>query len=744
MSFIIIRNCAGCIFLDGGAVVQTTFFKQAGLITLLLAIAAFLSGCGAGTTTSGTGTGTGTGTGSTTTPTVSTLTLALVDSGGTATTSISTGNPGTVNATLLDATGAVVPNTVVTFVTDATLTTMSPVGGTALTNTSGVASVTLNPASFSAAGATTITATAQVDSTTVTGSIGYSIGASTLTMSAITLGAGSTSGSPLSAFGTTSVSVTVSSGGVPITSPQTVTFTSSCAASGKAVLTASVTTVSGVAIGSYRDNGCAGSDVITASVSSLTTPVTATIYVTAPIAGSLQYYSSTPSTIGLSGTGGTSSSQVAFKVVDGGGNPVSGKDVVFGLSTTLGGITLTPATATGTSDTSGLVYVNVNAGTMSTPVRVTARTCTTAITTTSPLACSGTGTILSTQSSELTITTGIPSQSSFSISATTLNIEGWNYDGTETVLTARLADHFSNPVPDGTAINFISEGARVVASCVTAGGNCSAVFNSQDIRPPDGRVTVLGYVVGEESFVDLNASGVADKSPNELIVNGSSTDMGEAYVDYDENGIYNSATEPYFDFNQSGSYSGTTSGVAPYDYVGATSAGDGDYNGILCDNIATSSAGTCSATKTIHARKSIVIVLSGSTPYITTDVATLSTYSGGTIDLDPGLTGGCGGSQTINVRIVDLHGNLMPAGTTVLFSANKNGAISWTGGSYPVENANTPIASLTGYNYSVGVQGDGSITSGVCSDTTSSGTLTVKITTPKGNTTTYFIANLIN
>ncbi|MDD5057053.1 MAG: hypothetical protein PHQ60_04205 [Sideroxydans sp.] len=482
----------------------------------------------------------------------------------------------------------------------------------------------------------------------------------------------------------------------------------------------------------------------------MTTPVTATIFVTAPTAGSLQYYSATPTTIGLSGMGGVTSSQVAFKVVDSGGNPVSGKDVVFGLSTTQGGITLTPATATGTSDTNGLVYINVNAGTMSTPVRVTARTCTTTITTTSPLVCSGTGTILSTQSSELTIFMGIPSQSNFSLSAAILNIEGWDYIGTGTTLTAWLADHFGNPVPDGTAVNFISTetGGRVGGSCVTTAGNCSVVFESMDNRVPDGRLTVLAYAVGEESFVDLNGNGVADKTPNELIVNGSSTDIGEAYVDYNENGVYNAATEPYLDFNQDGVYSGTTSGVAPYNFVGATSAGDGYYNGVLCDNIATSSAGTCSATKTIHVRKSIVIVLSGSTSYITTDVATLPTYAGGTLNLDPlGGVYGCGTAQTINVRLVDVNGNLLPAGTKVVFSANKNGVISWTGGTsgYPVENANTPIASIPAFNYAVGVQGDGTIdATGACKDTTRNGTLTVTTTTPKGVSTTHFIANLVN
>jgi hypothetical protein len=578
-----------------------------------------------------------------------------------------------------------------------------------------------------------ITATAQVSTSFVTGSTGFSIGASSLVMSTITLGTGSTAALPLSAFGTTSATVTVTSGGVAVSAPQVVTFSSTCAGSTKAVLTSSVTTVNGIATASYRDNGCAGSDLITASLGSLATPQTATLYVTAPIVGSIQYVSATPAIISLAGTGGTSTSQVAFKVVDGGGNPISGKVVTFNLSTTVGGITLTPsAPAQATSDSSGMVYTNVNAGTMSTPVRVTAST-------------PGLGaTTLTTQSNQLTVTTGIPAQSSFSLSATTLNIEGWDYDGITTVLTARLADHFSNFPPDGTAINFISEGARVAGSCVTVNGDCSVTFNSQSIRPSDGRVTVLAFAVGEESFIDANGNGVADKVPNELVdILAQSTDMPEAWVDYDEDGTRNivAATgqlEPFIDFNNNGAYD----------------AADGFYNGVLCNSLI-SSAGTCSATKTINVRSNIVIVLSGSTPTITTNLSGVwanYTVATGTLDLDKNDAGvstttggtGCGTPQTIGVRIVDLHGNLMPAGTTVSFAANNDGTIVWTSGDFPVQNSAIKIASIPAYNYSVTIKGDGSLSAGTCTDSTPNGTLTVTVTTPKGNKTTQIIANLIH
>ena len=640
-----------------------------------------------------------------------TLTLALTNAAGATVSSISSGAPATVKATLKDGGGAVVPNAVVTFSTDATLATITP-AATALTDASGVATVTLNPATILTAGATTITAATQVEKTAVTGSLGFTVGVAAVAVTAPVLGVGA---APLSAFGTTSISVTVSISGVPVTAPQNVTFSSSCTSVGKAVLSTGVVTVAGVATGSYRDNGCARTDVITASAAGVTSPSTSLV-VSAPATGSIQFVSATPGSISLKGIGGVEASQVRFKVLDAGGNPLSGKTVTFSLSTTVGGITLTPDNpATAVSDADGLVVTNVNSGTVSTPVRVTAST-------PGP----NVGTTLTTQSSALTITTGIPDQDSFSLSATKYNPEFRDIDGNTTVLTARLADHFNNPVPDGTVVNFTTEGGSIVASCSTAidsngNSNCSVTLTSQAPRPANGRATVLAYAVGEESFIDLNGNGVADLVPAEMVdENGSSTDLPEAFRDDNENGVRD-ANETFFDFNQNGVYDPP----------------DGKYSGVLCDT-AKSSAGTCSANKTIHVRKSLVIVFSGSTAVITKIAPT------GTIDLG----GGCaGGSQQVDLRIVDVVGNPMPVGTKIDITTT-DGTISGTG-SFVQGNTNVTPPPFTGFspppsigvaNYTVFVRDDGVMTStlnpvtGVttvtCEDKTASGVLTVTVTTP--------------
>jgi hypothetical protein len=658
-------------------------------------------------------------------PSAPSLALSLVNTLGVAVNTVTTAAPVTAKAVVLNANGAVVPNAVVTFSTNAAMVTMNPVGGTALTDATGTASIQLLPVTNSTGGATTITASTQVAAVPVTGSTGFAIGASILTLGAPTFGAVM----PLSAFGTTSVSVTVLSGGVAVTTPQTVNFTSTCATTGKAVLSTGVTTVAGVAIASYRDNGCAGSDVVTATVGIANS--SATLAVNAPAVGSIQFVSATPTNISLKGSGGTPTSAVIFKVVDAGGNPLSGKTVTLGLSTTVGGLSL--ASATGVTDTSGQVVATVNAGTFSTPVRVTASTPSSVV-----------GQTLSTQSSQLSITTGIPDQFGFSMSATQHNIEGFSYDGTTTTLTARLADHFKNPPPDGTTVNFTSEAGSIVGTCNTVAGACSAMLTSQGIRPTNGRVSVLSYAVGEESFIDMNGNGLADLattfvSPTNLTgnemfdINNVTTDLPEAYVDYNENGLHD-ANEPFIDFNRN----------ALYDVA------DGKYSGVLCDNTIAaptgSSAGTCATAKTLTVSASQVIVFSGSNPVITLPVSPIALP----IALPICTAGGPGAPASFVFSVVDVNGNAMPVGTTISV-ATTNGIIT-SASSFVVADtagcragyAGCPVSagSPTFQDYAVLMKSDAvwtapaGATPASCNNANgSSGTVSVTVTTPKGVTT---------
>ncbi|MFO0115766.1 MAG: hypothetical protein ACK53F_12370, partial [Betaproteobacteria bacterium] len=516
------------------------------------------------------------------------MTITLTDlTTTTARTSIAFGNPAKVNATIKNGTTPLV-GVVVTFTTDTSLATFTPATGTALTDANGVASINLSAASFSVAGAGTVSAAASVASTAtpvaLSQSIGYSVGAANVTISPVSI-----QSSTLSAFGTTGLSVTVSSGGQPSAVPLEVKFTSPCALSGKAALTSSATTVNGVASATYRDIGCAAADTITATITGTTLSSTGLVTVAAPAVGSIQFVSAQPTSIALRGTGGVGrqeTSLVTFKVVDVGGNPIGGRVVQFALNTSVGGLSLTPSSAT--SDATGLAVTTVSAGTVSTPVRVTAST-------------TSAGQTLSTQSDQLSVSTGVPSQGGFSLSVSTPNIEGGDIDGTATQITARLADRFSNPVPNGTVVNFTSAGGSIGSTCTTVGGVCSTTLTGQNFRPTNGRVAILAYAIGEESFTDKNGNGWFDISPvTELVdLNGNSTDLPEAWLDVNENRVRD-ANEPFIDFNNNAAYDG----------------GDGKFNGVSCNEAITggSAAGSCGIAKSIHVRGRATVVFSGSTP----------------------------------------------------------------------------------------------------------------------------------
>jgi hypothetical protein len=118
------------------------------------------------------------------------------------------------------------------------------------------------------------------------------------------------------------------------------------------------------------------------------------------------------------------------------------------------------------------------------------------------------------------------------------NIEGQNVDGSGTTITARLADRQGNAVQDGTIVNFTTSGGQVASSCATAKiagiSQCSVVWQSQNPRPANGRVSVLAYAVGNKTFSDTNQNNSFDPGVDTLF------DIGDPYRDDNENGIYDS------------------------------------------------------------------------------------------------------------------------------------------------------------------------------------------------------------
>lgn len=489
------------------------------------------------------------------------LAVRLLDANGAATTAIVAGQPVRAQA-ILTKNGVAVSDQIVQFAVDtANLVKIDPVSGSQLSDAAGLSAVTVSSLG-AGAGAGRITATATVGGVVANGAANFfasgTVGAqpATLTLGALALGSAS-----VSAYGTTSVEVPVLQAGQAYKASQvTVNFTSSCAA-GKATLTPSANTqlTNGIAVATFVDNGCAqtaDSEVtITASIG--TDTKSAKMIVKAPTAGSLRFLSVVPSdkSITLRGQGGNGRQENAtatFKLVDVAGNGVGDADVCFDVTTYAGGLNLDgfspgklPALAGSAAlcgsdvlslvryvkrtNADGTVSVQINAGTVPTPIRVRARA----------LYPATASVPLETFSDTLSISTGLPLQRSFSLSVDQANIDGGNFDGEIAKLTVRLADQFSNPVPDGTVVNFIASGAAVCTadngSCKTLNGACSCDLVSQARRPQDNRVVVMAYAVGLEDFDDRNGDNV-------YTLGEPFTDLADAYVDANKDGMPSSAT----------------------------------------------------------------------------------------------------------------------------------------------------------------------------------------------------------
>jgi hypothetical protein len=681
--------------------------------------------------------------GCSTSTTVPRMTVALTDSAGAAITTISNDRPGTLVAVFRNAANNVVAGTVVTFTTTDTTGVFVPASATAITDSTGTARVGLPVGTT--AGAFTATATASVDGKTATATINYTVSYSAVTLSALTVAP-----TTLAAGGTAGVEVTVLSGTTPYAPPQVVTFSSPCVAAGKARLITPVTTVNGVASSSYTDLGCGTADIITATavVGTATITRTASLTVNAASAGQLNFVSALPQNISLKGTGGAGRQETAtvtFKVLNAVGQPLAGQVVNFALNTTVGGLTVSPASATTGSD--GTVATVVSSGTINTPVRVSA---------TLP------GNGITTVSDQLVVSTGVPEQASFSLGALIRNIEGGSFNGCPapngTTVTARLADRFHNPAPDGTAVSFTAEGGTVDASCLTGEtsttltdgtvikqkgtpGECTVRFCAASPRPADGRVTVLAYALGEESFVDANGNNrfdagevftdLGDPFRNDRAV----TDANAAGVDdaYTSGNAVRVSGEAFIDTNGNSTWDAT---------------GNGIYNGVL-------RATGVGSGETVHLRQSMVMVLSNSTANVTLlDQAVNGAPTVGTLALSQCTNGTAFVNQGRTFRfairdnnptvfatnrlaahpndsswLFDRPGNPLPANTQITITTS-NGILQ-SPITYVVPNSIAPDSS--NWVYSVQLASDAlQSTALVCDNRVASGSLTITVTTPSG------------
>lgn len=363
---------------------------------------------------------------------------------------------------------------------------------------------------------------------------------------------------------------------------------------------------------------------------------------TSNIPSGLQFASATPSQLVIStASTGFKQSIVKFRVVNELGTTVTGQSVLLSLDSQsiAAGVTFiknglsSAAPQTVVSELDGIAQIVVNAGALPTGVVVSASLVS--------------NPAVKASSAGLSVTNGRITQKSMSVSSLSPTVEAFDIDNAYTELTVIATDRLGNPVPEGTVVNFVtshgligtfvtSTATSIVTntttgtattvttsittdskgSCtMTSASLCRVQLRSSGVRPVDGRVTVLAYADGEESFIDLNGN-------NQWDAGEPFTDMGMAYLDVNGNSVYD---------------------------LGADQAIPGGKTGsVTCAGTNVSIQNTCDGTWSdfIRARQRFTVVWA-------TSRANIRQVGDRTL-------------TALTVTVLDLNGNNMAPGTTVV------------------------------------------------------------------------------
>lgn len=448
------------------------------------------------------------------------LTLALVDSSNAATDVVSSSGFTTLRATLRFDDGTSVVQKTIDITGDLTKVSF-PEGSSQITDSSGVATIKLgrNPSNTGGSGSLLASASisavdylGKTQTTVVTGGVDYSLGLAVgvAKLSLVSLEVGTAN---LSAYGTRQITVQANLGTVASTSPVQVSFSSNCGQVSPATVT---TNAAGIATTSFTATDVVGTTVSSLGCGGKTVEISASavgadsvrksLSVTAAPAVNLGFVvpvNSSKSRIYLANSGGATQTSVDFLLTNARGEAIPSQDVLLTLKTVNGGIpkatfntALNVNPVTLTTDSLGKVTVPVFSGTVPTNVLVNASLVS--------------DPSIKTDSSVVVIASGRPAQARVSLVPAKRAIRGFNFDGATTTLTMSLADRQGNPVPDGTAVNFVSEaGVMIPPTCITGAvagdSQCSVTIRTQNPRNASrkGYVSILAYAAGEEDFTDL-------------------------------------------------------------------------------------------------------------------------------------------------------------------------------------------------------------------------------------------------
>jgi hypothetical protein len=242
------------------------------------------------------------------------------------------------------------------------------------------------------------------------------------------------------------------------------------------------------------------------------------------------------------------------------------------------------------------------------------------------------------------ITVGIPDQLSMSLSVTQHSVNCLTSNDGETVdVTIRLADRLNNhtTIPS-TRVYFAAEGGAIGDECTTSSGACSVQWRCQDNRPLDGRVTILAWTEGNESFVDENGNGFFDLGDSMV----AGTDRGEPFLDKNEDGNHDS-NEEFVNYPNPALVAG-----------GGYDGPDGLYAGINC-----AFPGECAANQSLFIYdENLIVMAAGDLAAVIIPLMDTGTdYVVATPPIDAGT------NPTVYFLVVDALGNPLPAGSEITF-----------------------------------------------------------------------------
>ncbi|MBW8893030.1 MAG: hypothetical protein JF617_13145, partial [Burkholderiales bacterium] len=301
--------------------------------------------------------------------------------------------------------------------------------------------------------------------------------------------------------------------------------------------------------------------------------------------------------------------------------------------------------------------------------------------------------------------------------------------------TIIAADRSGNPVPIGTSINFVTEGGQVESikqiQQINGISQTTANFVSAEPRPADGRVTIVAYALGEESFIDKNGNNTYDSGED-------FQDLGNIFKDRNYDGLFDPAFDEYIGLSiNNSSACASTGGSAALLALGAAIPSvpgtcDGKWSGAgqvyvrraVETVLSTSGSGALwlNTTNVALANSPVTLQVSGN------PANTQSFYPAGNPSTDTICTTlKSGGFTLIAADANPIRLNPMAAGTTVSASTPTTGFSTTINSGSPIPSSASATTVSVGYSFDTAVSGFVSVSFKSPSGTVTGSTFTVNL-----------------